>query len=61
MKKTVLSLSIKTLKMSIAALPVLFIIATFQGCSSNTNESTDANSGGGNMMKDAEEMKDDGK
>lgn len=61
MKKTALSLSIRTLKMSIAALPVLFIIATFQGCSSNTTESTDANSGGGNMMKDAEEMKDDGK
>lgn len=55
------SLSSKQSKLIGVVLPLLFAMILFQGCSSNAPESKDANSDSGNMMKDAEEMKDDGK
>ena len=61
MKRMACSLSSMKFKLNGIILPLIFAMILFQGCSSNSPESTETNSDSGNMMKDAEEMKDDGK
>lgn len=60
MKKIAFSLSISARFLGIL-LPFLLSLVLLQSCSSGNNEASKDADNSGNMMKDAEEMKDDGK
>lgn len=62
MKMKVFSPPVNNWKKLVAALPLLFALVLFQGCSSSTapEETSGETDNSANVMKDAEEMKDDG-